>query len=35
MELVFKIERQTAAKCGAPTEMDTVLLLIARLHEGS
>jgi tetratricopeptide (TPR) repeat protein len=35
MELVFKIERQTAGKCGAPTDLDTALLLIARLHEGS
>jgi tetratricopeptide (TPR) repeat protein len=35
MELVFKVERQTAGACGAPTEMDNALLLIARLHEGS
>ncbi|HEX8817553.1 MAG TPA: tetratricopeptide repeat protein [Terriglobales bacterium] len=34
MELVFKVERQTAANCGAPTQIDSALLLIARLHEG-
>lgn len=35
MDLVFGIERQTSATCGAPTGTDMALLLIARLHEGS
>jgi tetratricopeptide (TPR) repeat protein len=35
MDLVFNIERQTSAKCGAPTGKDAALLLIAKLHEGS
>lgn len=35
MELVFGIERQTSAACGAPTGTDMALLLIARLHEGN
>jgi tetratricopeptide (TPR) repeat protein len=35
MELVFNIERQTSATCGAPTGTDMALLLIARLHEGT
>ena len=35
MELVFKIERQTNGVCGAATDRDTALLLIAKLHEGS
>ncbi|HVM74335.1 MAG TPA: tetratricopeptide repeat protein [Candidatus Saccharimonadales bacterium] len=35
MELVFNIEHQTSSWCAAPTESDTALLLIARLHEGS
>jgi tetratricopeptide (TPR) repeat protein len=35
MELVFNIERQTSATCGAPSGPDLALLLIARLHEGS
>ncbi len=35
MELVFNIEHQTSAGCGAPTGSDMALLLIARLHEGS
>jgi hypothetical protein len=35
MELVFNIERQTSATCGAPSGADLALLLIARLHEGS
>ena len=33
MSLVFNIERQTETECGAPTETDTALLLIASLHE--
>jgi tetratricopeptide (TPR) repeat protein len=35
MELVFSIERQTSAACGAPTGTDMALLLIAKLHEGN
>lgn len=35
MELVFNIERQTSAKCGAPQGADLALLLIAKLHEGA
>ena len=35
MELVFNIERQSSAACGAPTGVDQALLLIAKLHEGS
>jgi tetratricopeptide (TPR) repeat protein len=35
MELVFNIERQSRSACGAPSETDTALLLIAKLHEGS
>jgi len=35
MELVFQIERQTNGVCGAATDRDTALLLIAKLHEGS
>ena len=35
MDLVFNIERQTNAACGAPTGTDMALLLIARLHEGN
>lgn len=35
MDLVFRIERQTASACGPPTETDTALLLISKLHEGS
>lgn len=35
MDLVFDIERQTQATCGAPSETDQALLLIAKLHEGS
>ncbi len=35
MELVFEIERQTSATCGAPTGEDLALLLISKLHEGN
>ena len=35
MDLVFNIERQTQASCGAPSGIDLALLLIAKLHEGS
>lgn len=35
MDLVFRIERQTNATCGAPAGTDLALLLIAKLHEGS
>jgi tetratricopeptide (TPR) repeat protein len=35
MEVVFNIERQTSAACGAPAGTDLALLLIAKLHEGS
>jgi len=35
MELVFRIERETSVTCGVPPEKDAVLLLIAKLHEGS
>lgn len=35
MQLVFDIERQTSATCGSPTDEDTALLLISKLHEGS
>jgi len=35
MDLVFSIERQTSATCGAPTGPDLALLLIAKLHEGN
>lgn len=34
MELVFKIERESAA-CGSPTTTDRALLLIAKRHEGN
>ena len=34
MELVFDIERQTNAACGAPVGTDRALLLIAKVHEG-
>lgn len=34
MELVFKIEHETS-RCGAPSQTDTALLLIAKLHEGT
>ena len=34
MDLVFKIERETASTCGAPTGADQALLLISKLHEG-
>jgi tetratricopeptide (TPR) repeat protein len=33
MELVFSIERQTSNACGAASETDEALLLIAQLHE--
>ena len=35
MDLVFRIERQTSATCGAPVETDFALMLIAKLHEGN
>ena len=35
MDLVFTIERQTAATCGSPTGPDLALILIAKLHEGN
>jgi len=35
MDLVFRIERQTSAACGAPSGPDLALLLIAKLHEGN
>jgi tetratricopeptide (TPR) repeat protein len=35
MDLVFEIERQTKAACGAPTGTDLALLLISKLHEGN
>lgn len=35
MDLVFTIERQTAATCGSPTGPDMALILIAKLHEGN
>ena len=34
MDLVFKIEREAATRCGTPNETDTALLLIAKSHEG-
>lgn len=35
MGLVFSIENETSGWCEGPTESDTALLLIAKLHEGS
>jgi len=35
MDLVFRIERETGASCGTPSDTDTALLLIAKSHEGS
>jgi tetratricopeptide (TPR) repeat protein len=35
MEVVFGIERQTSAACGAPVGTDLALLLIGKLHEGN
>ncbi len=35
MDLVFEIERQTRATCGAPTGADEALLLISQSHEGN
>jgi len=35
MDLVFTIEQQTSAQCGAPTGKDLALLLVSKLHEGS
>lgn len=35
MDLVFEIERQTSATCGAPAGEDLALLLISKLHEGN
>ncbi len=34
MDLVFEIERDTAATCGLPVGADQALLLISKLHEG-
>jgi len=33
MQLVFSIERQSSATCGAPSDTDSALLLIANMHE--
>jgi tetratricopeptide (TPR) repeat protein len=35
MELVFSIERQTSSACGAASEADAALLLVAKLHESN
>jgi tetratricopeptide (TPR) repeat protein len=35
MELVFNIERQTINACGAASDTDAALLLIAKLHESN
>jgi tetratricopeptide (TPR) repeat protein len=35
MELVFSVERQTSNACGAASETDAALLLIAKLHESN
>ena len=35
MDLVFAIEQQTSAECGAPSGKDMALLLVSKLHEGS
>lgn len=35
MELVFSIERQTSNACGAASETDAALLLVAKLHESN
>ena len=35
MDLVFDIERQTNTACSAPSDTDTALLLIAKMHEGN
>jgi len=35
MDLVFRIERQTAVLCGTPGGENLALLLIAKLHEGN
>jgi len=35
MDLVFVIEQETSATCGAPTGKDLALLLISKLHEGT
>lgn len=35
MEVVFKIEQQTAAECGTPKGKDLALLLLSKLHEGT
>jgi tetratricopeptide (TPR) repeat protein len=35
MDMVFRIERQTAVLCGTPTGENLALLLIAKLHEGN
>jgi len=34
MDLVFRIERETGASCGTPSEVDTALLLVAKSREG-
>ncbi len=35
MDVVFEIEREASASCGAPAGKDQALLLIAKLHEGN
>ena len=35
MDLVFNIERETSASCGAPAGEDLALLLVGKLHEGN
>src|SRR5579863_4580070 len=35
MDMVFNIERQTAASCGSPAGADLALILIAKRHEGN
>jgi hypothetical protein len=35
MDLVFEVERQTSAACGAPSGADEALLLISQSREGN
>jgi tetratricopeptide (TPR) repeat protein len=35
MEVVFNVERQTSASCGAPAGQDLALLLVGKVHEGN
>jgi len=35
MDLVFNVERETSASCGAPAGEDLALLLVGKLHEGN